>query len=162
MGSSILIGPNCITCAAPVPNGVRSTLEMIVRQHRRDSICRIFANRPARWVAKGASLILNPPACMPGGGGKKAARRRAAVWPGSGEETELAWSRGALERARVRSEGLVGTSGAVAVEVVVGRDDCFGAAIANDEGLATAPAGLGATIRQIWCDLSHVTAPYRS
>ena len=35
-------------------------------------------------------------------------------------------------------------------------------AIANDERLATAPAGLGATIRQIWCDLSHVTAPCRS
>src|SRR2546421_5651365 len=100
---------------------------------------------------------------MPGGGGKKSRPvKGGSLATALGEETELAWSRGALERARVRSEGLVGTSGAVAVEVVVGRDDCFGAAIANDERLATAPAGLGATIRQIWCDLSHVTAPYRS
>jgi hypothetical protein len=32
-------------------------------------------------------------------------------------------------------------------------------AIANHKGVATAPAGLRAAVRQVWRDLSHVTAP---
>src|SRR5262249_24474770 len=77
----------------------------------------------------------------------------------SGCAVELA---GAPQLVDVREKGRFLTAGPVAVEASAGADDRFGAAVANDERLTAAPAGLGRAVGEKWRDLVHGTAPVSS
>src|SRR5262252_3963266 len=68
---------------------------------------------------------------------------------------------GAPQLPHVRKERRFLAAVPVAVEPAARADDCFGAAVANDEGLAAAPAGLGTAVGEVGCDLFHGTAPMR-